>query len=120
MNKIVTYTYEKLVDKKLFSTIRWNELGIYLIGFMIGRIHILGLWNPLCIAYIGATYQTKNLRRWNSIFTILGILSVTQSLSLSIKSIATILLISLIRWYMENMNFKIQLMGQAILTVTEI
>jgi len=117
MNKIVTYTYEKLVDKKFFNAIRWKELGVCLIGFMIGRIHILGLWNPLCVAYVGATYQTKSLQRWNGVFTILGILSVTQSLSLSIKSIATILLILFIRWYMGNMNFKVKLIGQAVLTV---
>ena len=115
MNKIVAYTYEKLVDKRFFNSIRWSELGICLIGFLIGRIHINGMWNPLCVAYVGATYQTKNLQRWNGIFTILGILSVTQSLSLSIQSVATLLLILLIRWYMETMNLKVELVGQSVI-----
>ena len=111
----MAYTYEKLLDKRFFSSISWSELGICLIGFLIGRIHINGLWNPLCIAYVAATYQTKNLQRWNGIFTILGILSVTQSLSLSIQSVATVLLMLLIRWYMETMNLKAGLVGQAII-----
>lgn len=112
MNKILEYTYDKLVSKKVFSAIRWSEIVICLIGFMIGRVNILSGWNPLSIAYVGATYQTKNLQRWNGIFTVLGILSVTQSLSQTIKYIATILLILLVRWYLDGMNYKVGIWGQ--------
>ncbi|HHX63061.1 MAG TPA: stage II sporulation protein E [Epulopiscium sp.] len=117
MNKILEYTYEKLVSKRVFSSIRWNELAICLIGFMIGRINILSGWNPLSVAYVGATHQTKNLQKWNGIFTILGILSVTQSLSLTIKYITAILLILLVRWYMEGMHYKVRLGGQVAITI---
>lgn len=117
MNKILEYTYDKLISKGFFGAIRWGELGICLIGFMIGRIHILNGWNPLSVAYIGATYQTKNIKKWNGIFTIMGILSVTQSLSLTIKYIAAILLIMLIRWYMEGMNYKVELGGQVAIAI---
>lgn len=112
MNRILEYTYEKLGKKDVFSSIRWSEIIICLIGFMIGRINILSGWNPLSVAYVGATYQTKNLQKWNGIFTILGILSVTQSLALTIKYIAIIFLILLVRWYMEAMNYRIGMGGQ--------
>ncbi len=118
MNKILEYTYEKLLNKGFFSVIRWGEITICLIGFMIGRINILSGWNPLSIAYVGAAYQTKSLQRWNGIFTILGILSVTQSLSQTIKYIASILLILLVRWYMEGMNYKSGMGGQVIIATT--
>lgn len=113
MNKLLEYTYEKLGNRRVFNSIRWSDLAICLIGFMIGRINILSGWNPLSIAYVGASYQTKSLQKWNGIFTILGILSVTQSLSLTIKYIASILLILLVRWYMEGMNYKGELGAQA-------
>ncbi len=116
MNKILEYTYEKLAKKDIFSSIRWGEIIICLIGFMIGRVNILSGWNPLSVAYVGATYQTKNLQKWNGIFTILGILSVTQSLSLTIKYIASILLILLVRWYMEAMSYKVGIVGQVAIT----
>lgn len=116
MNKILAYTYKKMISKRNFSTLRWNELLICLIGFMVGRINMLAGLNPLCVAYIGATYQTKTLRRWNTIFTLLGILSVVQSFSQSMKYIAVILMISLIRWYIEAMNYKVKLIGQAVIT----
>lgn len=115
MNKIWAYTYEKLIDKENFRSIKWSELGVCLIGFMIGRIYIFGQWNALSVAYVAACYQTKNLQRWSGLFTILGILSITQPMSLSIQSIATILLILLVRWYMETMNLKAGLVGQALI-----
>ncbi len=117
MNKILEYTYEKLVSQRVFSSIRWRELAICLIGFMIGRIHILSGWNPLSIAYVGATYKTKTLQKWNGIFTILGMLSTTQSLSQVVKYIAIILLIMLARWYMEGMNYKTELGGQLAIVI---
>ena len=106
MNRILKSTYDKVVDKRIFSAIRWNELIICLIGFMVGRINMLNGWNPLSVAYIGASYQTKNLQRWNSFFTILGILSVSQPMAIVIKYIGTIFLIFLVRWYMEGMDYK--------------
>ncbi len=112
MNKILEYTYDKLQNKRIISGIRWNELIICIVGFMIGRINILNGWNPLGIAYVAATYQGKWLKKWNAIFTIMGILSVTQSLSLTIKYITTIMLIMLIRWYMDTMHYKAGLIGQ--------
>ena len=115
MNRILEYTYDKLVDRKNFSAIRWNEIAICLIGFMIGRINILGGWSSLSIGYLGATYQGKRLQKWNGIFTMIGILSLTRPLGVTIKYSATILLILLIRWYMEGMNYKAGLVGQGLI-----
>lgn len=115
MNKILEYTYDKVVNKKSYSAIRWSELFICIVGFMIGRINILDGINPLCIAYIGATYQTANLKRWNVIFTLLGVLSISKSLRFSIKYIAIILLISLVRWYISVMRHNFNLLAEALL-----
>lgn len=112
MNRIFKYTYEMMARQSIFNSIRWGEFLICLIGFMIGRINILAGWNPLCIAYVGATYQTRALQKWNGLFTILGILSVTQPLSLVIKYIGSILLILFVRWYMEGMSYQAGLGAQ--------
>ncbi len=102
------------------KTIKWEQILICTIGFFLSRIGLFGGFYTLGICYTGAVFESKELRKWTSIMSLLGLMSMGILDAHVLKYIFIILLLVLIRVYMCFMDTELNARNQTIITASSI
>ncbi|WP_207646349.1 stage II sporulation protein E [Cellulosilyticum sp. I15G10I2] len=105
--------------EKLFENlkmIKWAQVMLCIIGFFLSRIIVFDTFYTLSVCYIGAVYFDKTLRKWTSIMSLIGLISLGVFDTHILKYLFIIILIVLFRGYMYMSGTKFTLRNQAIIT----
>ncbi len=115
---IVISTKEEKKDRlfESLNRIKWTQVMLCIIGFFLSRIVVFDAFYTLGICYIGAVFFNKELRKWTSIMSLIGLLSIGMFDTHTLKYLFIIFLIALFRGYMYISNIKFTLKNQAIVT----
>lgn len=117
MNNVMTK--EKSV-KEVFKAIRWSEVWLCIFAFMLGRVGIAGGFYTLGIAYLGSLYLDKELRKWSSLFTMLGLLSLTIFDITVLKYVCMVAFVVVARMYLSFANKQFNERNQAVIVASGI
>lgn len=112
MNNVITK--EKTI-KEVFKAIKWGDIWLCIFAFMFGRIGVAGGFYTLGIAYLGSLYSGKELRKWSSVFTVLGLLSLTIFNTTIIKYVCMVAVIMVVRMYLRCMKVDFNEKNQAVI-----
>ncbi len=84
---------DKGLWSKILQQISFRIIFLSLFAFFIGRIELFGGYFTFVVAYIGAMYFDDNLRKWSAFLGVMGILSLGNISTLSVKYILIIVCI---------------------------
>ncbi|MDF2877132.1 MAG: spoIIE [Clostridia bacterium] len=99
-----------------FRMIKWGYVLICMIGFLLSRICVFEAFYTLGVCYIGAVFSDKELRKWNSLVALGGLVSIGVFDTNVLKYILIIVLIILIRAYMSMMKATFNMRNQTLVT----
>ncbi|OON94978.1 MAG: hypothetical protein ATN32_07585 [Candidatus Epulonipiscium fishelsonii] len=109
MENMVT---KEINTKQIIKNVKWSEILLCMFAFMFARVGVMGEFYTLGIAYLSSLYIRKELRRWASVFTLLGFVSVAVFDSQIIKYIIIASIIILCR---EIGNYYLNIFNQIII-----
>ena len=107
-------TKEKTV-KEVFKAIRCSDVWLCVFAFIFARVGIVGEFYTLGVAYLGSLYFTKELQRWSSLFTLLGLISLAIFDINILKYICITAFIIGVRMYMHLMNKELNERNQSVI-----
>lgn len=102
---------------EIMRGINWGSTLLCIISFFVGRVCIFDSFYTLGIAYAGALFFEKKMRRWSSLLTILGVLSAGVFNLNCIKYILVIMVIELLRMGMTLIGCHFNTKNQLLVTV---
>jgi stage II sporulation protein E len=115
---MLSNTKEENTDKLTegLKMIDWPQVLLCVAGFLLSRIGVFGGFYTLGIAYIGATFFNKGLRKWGTIMSALGLASIGLFDPIIVKYLFVIALIILFRGYMSLTHTVFNIKNQAMIT----
>lgn len=112
----------RLLWLEVIKGINWQAILLCIMGFFIGRVCLYNTFYTLAITYVGAMYFDKQTRRWSTLLTGLGMLSIglanTSILfnSSLIKYVLMLLLLGIMREVMTAFKIEFNLRNQLVVT----
>lgn len=105
---------------ELIKGVNWKGIVLCVLGFFVGRVCLFDCFYTVGVAYIGAMYYEKSLRRWSSMLCILGILSCGIMSVDTIKYIAILIVMTSLREVMNLFKCSFNLRNQMAITSVSI
>ncbi len=103
---------ERLSFVEILKGINWKGIVLSLMSFVIGRVCLFDTFYTLGIAYVGAMFFSKSIRRWSVVFGILGILS-TGIISVDVvKYILMFIVLTVLRELISVFKIKSNMRNQ--------
>ncbi|MDF2595638.1 MAG: spoIIE [Clostridia bacterium] len=99
-----------------FRMIKWGYVLICMIGFLLSRICVFNEFYTLGVCYIGAVFSDKELRKWNSLVALGGLMTIGLFDTNVLKYILMIILVILMRAYMSMMKSAFNVRNQTLVT----
>lgn len=96
--------------------IKWTSILLCIGCFFISRTGMFETFYTLAICYVGAVYFDKDIRKWCTIISMLGLVSLGLISTVTIKYLFMIGLLMSIRLYMQITKKRFDVRNQAILT----
>ena len=100
---------------ELIKGMNWNGIILCVLSFFVGRVCMFDCFYTIGIAYVGAMFYEKQLRRWSSLLCILGILSNGMINVDSIKYVTVLLVITALREVMNIFKCHFNLRNQMVI-----
>ena len=66
---------KRLTFVEIIKSINWKGIILCMMSFVMGRVCLFDTFYTIGIAYVGAMFFNKSVRRWTAVFGILGMLS---------------------------------------------
>lgn len=101
---------------ELIKGVHWKNIILCVLSFFVGRVCMFDCFYTVGVAYVGAMYYEKSLRRWSSMLCILGILSYGVIGVDTIKYIAILIIITCFREAMNLFKCQFDLRNQMVIT----
>lgn len=113
---INTEEKSKMSIVELIKSISWGGILLCVMSFFVGRVCVFDTFYTLGVAYVGAVFFNKQVRRWSGVFAILGIVSMGGVDFNTLKYILGIVILMILREGMTLLKGRFNMRNQLLLT----
>ncbi|MBP3887529.1 MAG: SpoIIE family protein phosphatase [Cellulosilyticum sp.] len=99
---------------EIIKSINWKGIILCMMSFVMGRVCLFDTFYTIGIAYVGAMFFSKSVRRWTAIFGILGMLSAGIINVEIMKYILMIIVLTVLRELVDIFKIRCNMRNQMI------